>query len=108
MKSCHRCNATWDGPGQPGFNNTCSKCGMALHACINCQHFVSRGSVRCLIPEADDVLDPKGANRCGSFEFAFNSATSATTPFLDPRAPQAPHSDAASARRKWNELFGEA
>jgi hypothetical protein len=99
MKSCHRCQAPWDGPGAPGFNNTCSKCGMPLHSCMNCVQFVARGSVRCLVPHAEHVLDPGAGNRCSFFDFSpRSSATSERQAAAGDHGPDA-------ARRKWSELF---
>lgn len=109
MKACHRCNTVWEEPGRPGFNNTCSKCGMSLHSCMNCMHHVAKGSVRCLIEEAEPVQDPAAGNRCRHFEFASGASVPAPA---DEMAREAilggteAGSDPAAARRRWAELFG--
>ncbi len=69
MKACHRCQSPWAEPGQPGFNNTCASCGMALHACANCRFYVPKGQVRCLVPGTERILDFRAGNRCKAFEF---------------------------------------
>ena len=110
MKACHRCKAVWEEPGQPGFNNTCGRCGMSLHSCMNCTHHVSKGSVRCLVEEAALVQDPSSGNRCNHFEFTNNSpaAPTPTSPFEIEAAAHEGAGDPASARKKWAQLFGDA
>ena len=77
---------------------------MPLHSCMNCQHFVSRGSVRCLVPEADDVLDPGSGNRCSFFEFEAGSGRGPAENEAAASARSTAPSDAAAARKKWAEL----
>jgi len=108
MKACHRCQKPWDEPGQPGFNNTCSGCGMSLHSCQNCLHHVTSGSVRCLVETAPPVQDPSAGNRCQHFEFSAQMAAEqqmATQEFTPSRTAD-PVADPASARRRWDKLFG--
>lgn len=110
MKACHRCGAAWDEPGQPGFNNTCGKCGMPLHACSNCRNFVSRGAIRCMLPAAPQILDPKAANRCTYFDFSLEAAAPVAAEAIQHSFLGAPRSlarDSAAARKRFNELFGE-
>jgi hypothetical protein len=111
MKSCHRCQAPWEEPGQPGFNNTCSRCGMPLHACANCVQFVPRGQIRCLLPEVPMVQDPTAGNRCARFEFARAGTLSAARgPAVAPAGfgggNGARIHDPAAARRQFEQLFG--
>ncbi len=107
MKSCHRCGGTHDDPGQPGFNNLCRSCGMPLHACANCRHYVPRGSVRCLQVEAPKVLDPRAANRCTLFEFVgrtMEDAKAAAAEFENGDSKDG-RAGSASPRDRWDRLF---
>lgn len=101
MKICHRCHAAWGEPGQPGFNNTCSRCGIPLHSCGNCVHFVRSGQIRCTIPEAERVLDWQSGNRCRHFEFQDVTASIA-------EAPPAAVNNGRSPKDRWNQLFSKA
>jgi len=104
MKFCHRCRTAWSEPGQPGFNNTCAHCGIALHACSNCRWYVHKGKVRCLKPGAPEILDAAAANRCNLFEFLSVDQTIVTRADAAARVnvPATP----AQAREIWNDLFG--
>lgn len=105
MRVCHRCTTPYNESGQPGYNNTCARCGMPLHACANCRQFVKRGSVRCLVPEAPPVVDPQASNRCRWFEFITDRTQSATPPPQEPRRGGG-KLDADEARQAWDQLFG--
>lgn len=101
MKLCHRCKTPWEDAGQPGFNNTCSGCGMSLHACLNCLQFVPRGSVRCLVAAAETVVDPRAGNRCSHFEFTQAGSQAKEIAAVEEQGI----SDPDTARRRWEELF---
>ena len=101
MKLCHRCSHPFTEPGQPGFNNTCPKCGISLHACGNCRSFVPRGNVRCLIPGTERVVDHSAANRCQQFEFVDVAQASAEGSQTPPREQPA----MADPRDQWKNLF---
>lgn len=113
MKACHRCKTAYEELGQPGFNNTCARCGMSLHSCANCVHFVPRGSIRCLVPTAEPVLDPQAGNRCKSFEFAQSErpkeaqaqAAAVTGRSSTPPSFERTAADPAAARKRWDALF---
>jgi hypothetical protein len=102
MKVCHRCHGPWREPGLPGFNNTCSQCGIPLHSCGNCVHFVRAGQIRCTIPEAVRVLDWQAGNRCSHFEFQEITVSVAQGP------PPATNGNGRSPKDRWNELFSKA
>lgn len=109
MKACHRCKTVWAEPGQPGFNNTCSKCGISLHACMNCMHHVSTGSVRCLVEGAALVQDPGAGNRCSHFDFAPLAAAAEAAGEMAAEATfgrAVKGGDPVAARKRWAELFG--
>ena len=109
MKACHRCKTVWEEPGQPGFNNTCSKCGISLHSCMNCVHHVATGSVRCLVEGAAAVQDPAGGNRCSHFEFASPASEAEASGEMAGEAifgGTRGDGDPAAARKRWAELFG--
>jgi hypothetical protein len=105
MRACHRCKAPWEEPAQPGFNNLC-RCGMPLHACRNCRHFVARGPLRCMVPDVPRVLDPHAANRCSSFEFIVAAGAEAETGATFEAAFAEEPVDQRNARRRWDQLFG--
>ena len=103
MKVCHRCNSQWREPGLPGFNNTCSGCGIPLHSCGNCVHYIRAGQVRCTVPEAERVLDWQSGNRCKHFEFQDISPV-----FAGPAQPNsASNGHGRSAKDRFNELFAK-
>lgn len=82
---------------------------MPLHSCMNCTHFVAKGSVRCLVESAEEVQDPSGGNRCAHFEFA-NAAAPAAALEAEAVANEFANRDVddpATARKKWAELFGD-
>ena len=87
MKACHRCQTPWAELGPPGYNNTCAKCGMALHACANCRFYIPKGNVRCLVPGVEHLLDFRAGNKCKSFDF-LDAALG--TPTLDANAGEDP------------------
>ena len=95
MKICHRCDQAWLEPSPPAFNNTCSRCGMPLHACANCRYFISRGNIRCLVPDAPRVLNAKEGNQCRSFDFADTRAGGGG----------ATAREEAKGREAWDQLF---
>ncbi len=76
---------------------------MALHACANCRHFVSKGQVRCMIPGTERVLDWRAGNRCKSFEFSNVSGNMPKSPEETWIAKAA--EGGGSARDVWNNLF---
>lgn len=105
MRSCHRCGTPWTESWEPGFNNTCQRCGIALHACANCRHYVSRGAVRCMLPEAPRIRDPQAANDCRLFEF-LQSSVSAEGGGAGGTAGER-EDGGHSARERWRRLFRE-
>jgi hypothetical protein len=94
MKSCHACKAPWDGaPGtQPGRNETCSKCGMDLHVCLNCRFYDPAAHNECRSPTTEPVRDKDKRNFCDEFEFA-------------DRALGGPDIRPEDTKKKWDDLF---
>jgi len=83
---------------------------MPLHACVNCRHYVPRGTLRCLVPDAPRILDPKAANRCTAFAFVERSQAEiqgAADGFDAGRSNETPGPDASDARQRWDQLFEE-
>jgi len=81
---------------------------MPLHACVNCLHFVSKGSIRCLAEGTEDVLDPAAGNRCGEFTFASaNDSVAAEGAAEAVLGTVERATDPSTARRRWAELFGD-
>jgi hypothetical protein len=102
MKVCHRCHSPWRDPGPPGFNNTCAKCGISVHACGNCAYYLRSGPVRCTVPDASRILDWQAGNRCKHFEFQDVSiAVAEAVPTVHANG------NGPSARDRWNQLFSK-
>ena len=81
---------------------------MSLHSCMNCAHFIAKGSVRCLMEQAPDVQDPGAGNRCAHFEFAsVNEGAPAASREAVLGASESGGDDPAAARRRWAKLFGD-
>lgn len=73
----------------------CSHCKADLHACVSCKHFDESISDACREDRADFVLDKDKANFCDFFR-------------VNPKAWRGnDNSEAAAARAKLAELFGE-
>lgn len=72
MKDCHSCHRSWEGsPGsQPGRNETCSKCGMDIHVCLNCSLYDPSASNQCRSRATEPVRDKDKRNFCDEFEFS--------------------------------------
>lgn len=87
---CWKCHEPWRESYAPGFNNSCERCGMPLHACANCAHQRPKGAVRCALPVPPRILDPSDRNSCGGFQFRTIVEIASTAG--DPRA-------------RWDSLF---
>lgn len=76
MKSCHACQEPWDGsPGsQPGHNETCAKCGMDVHCCLNCSLHEPSANNQCRSRTTEPVRDKDKRNFCDEFEFSSKGA----------------------------------
>ena len=96
-RNCHKCRTDWDAGGkrQPGFKETCVKCGAWLHCCRNCRHHRPSLHNQCYIPNTEWVGDRLAANFCEEFEFA------ATDP-----ASEAPGTDREAQKSSFDALFG--
>jgi hypothetical protein len=94
MKACYACKAPWEGvPGtQPGRNETCSKCGADLHACLNCRFYDPGAHHECRSSTTEPVRDKDKRNFCDEFEFV-DRAIGGTAPPPD------------DAKKKWDDLF---
>jgi hypothetical protein len=68
VKSCHACGQLWEGsPGsQPGRSETCVKCGVDLHCCLNCSLFDHSG-YQCTSRTTEPVKDKAKRNFCDEF-----------------------------------------
>ena len=80
---CHKCGAPWESDKrQPGFKETCVRCGAYLHCCLNCRHHRPSAHNQCYIPNTEYISNRSGLNFCEEFEFG-----------------SGPHSDAAELRK---------
>ncbi len=77
--------------------STCSRCGQALHACIQCMHFDPGARLECTQPIRTRVAPKDAANDCGLFagRASWERETSSSA------AP----SSASSARKAFDDLF---
>lgn len=89
---CRRCGASLRPSGKIGRQDTCPKCGSALHCCLNCRFFSESAYHQCREEQAEFVNDKTAANFCDYFETA-ESGTSGTD------------SRREDARKKLDDLF---
>jgi hypothetical protein len=97
MKTCHHCNAEWDGgtaKRQPGFKDACEQCGAYLHCCLNCRFYDPKKHNQCHIPTTEYVADKRHMNYCEDFEFR-NAVTADAEP-----------GEADKARERLDSVFG--
>lgn len=92
MKYCYRCHTEWDGIGQPGIHERCSKCFSDLHICSNCRFYNEHKPNRCQSHTTDLVNDKEKANHCEEFQFA-------------DRALSKNNTESQKARDKWKRWF---
>ncbi|MGH7738532.1 MAG: hypothetical protein ACREL1_00150 [bacterium] len=95
MKVCHACKTAWEGaPGsQPGRGETCGKCGMDLHVCLNCRLYDPGAANECRSSTTERVRDKDKRNFCDEFQFADKGPGGVET---------SPPSD---SKKKWDDLF---
>ena len=105
MHICNRCNTPWSETEQPGFNNTCEGCGMALHACVNCDHYRARAQVRCDEIGTDQILDGAASNQCDSFKFRHSLAGEAEAS-AEGGSSMPDDDNRPNGRDGWEKLFG--
>ncbi len=111
MHLCNRCHVPWAGPDQPGFNNTCEGCGVALHACANCAHYRPRAQLRCDVMGTEQVLDGSASNKCEAFKFrhALAGEASAAAGSSGSNSESSQDTDdetRPNGREGWEQLFG--
>jgi predicted RNA-binding Zn-ribbon protein involved in translation (DUF1610 family) len=89
--TCQHCGfevAAW----KIGRQETCPKCGAALHCCLNCRFFAETASHQCREEQAEFVGDKQAANFCDYFD---SSETGFNTK----------HASKEDALRKLDQLF---
>lgn len=97
MKRCHRCHTEWESTTQrPGFKETCEKCGVYLHCCLNCGFYDPTKHNQCAVGTTEFVADKEKFNLCDDFRFA-----DATEQAVDDAGRK-------SARESLDALFGES
>ncbi len=65
---CRDCGEEVPRLGDLDFDTTCSKCGVALHSCVNCSQFDTSASLECLQPIPARVSSKIKANQCELFQ----------------------------------------
>ena len=95
VAKCARCASPVD--AEVLSLSTCGKCGQALHACIQCQHFDPGARFECTQPITTRVAPKDAANDCTLFvaRTSWERETSSTA------AP----SSASSAKKAFDDLF---
>lgn len=90
---CHRCGFAVKKGERIGRQDTCGRCGEALHCCWNCGFYDANAYHECRETEAEWVGDKSSANFCDYFRPGESGRRSG--------------GDAsAEARRKLDALFG--
>ncbi|MFA7691783.1 MAG: hypothetical protein GX117_03515 [Candidatus Hydrogenedentes bacterium] len=96
--SCHKCGNEWSGKStaQPGFKESCSRCGAYLHCCLNCSFHRKNAHNQCYIPGTEYVADRKGLNFCEEFKFRSGTTDNSKTEAVKQQSLE-----------KFAQLFGE-
>ncbi len=86
---------------------------MALHACVNCEHYRSRAQVRCDQFGTEQVLDGAASNKCDAFKFRHAltgeaSAAADSNPMGGGSASMDDDPQRPDGRDGWEKLFGES
>lgn len=68
--NCHACRNAVQSAGKPGRQESCPKCGAALHCCRNCRFFSESAYHQCREDQSEFVNDKTAANFCDYFEAA--------------------------------------
>lgn len=67
MMNCHACGTAFQSSGKIGRQDTCPKCGAALHCCLNCRFYAESVYHQCREEQAEFVNDKSSANFCDYF-----------------------------------------
>ena len=65
---CRDCGEELRRLGDLGFDLKCSKCGVALHSCVNCSQFDTSASLECRQPIPERISSKIKANQCELFQ----------------------------------------
>jgi len=90
--NCHACGNAIQSAGKTGRQESCAKCGAALHCCLNCRFFAESAYHQCREDQAEFVSDKSSANFCDYFH-----ASESITVKTDSRRED--------AKKKLEELF---
>jgi hypothetical protein len=90
--TCHHCGFEVSAVRKIGRQETCAKCGLYLHCCLNCRFYAENANRQCREEQAEFVSDKRAANFCDYFEPAKSGAGRNTASNED-------------ARRKLEQLF---
>ena len=93
---CARCGNRLALPVEPA--GRCSKCGVALHSCIQCVSFDTSARFECTQPLTARVSPKDEQNTCSLFAARMTIERQTSTP-----AAQSPETN--SARRAFDDLF---
>jgi hypothetical protein len=64
---CWKCGDEIDTRERIGFHADCTRCGVALHCCRNCQFYDPAYNNQCREPMAERVVDKERSNFCEYF-----------------------------------------
>ena len=66
--TCYRCGSEIPVRDRIGRQETCSRCGVYLHCCLNCRFYDPNAHHQCRETEIEWVSDKESANFCDYFE----------------------------------------
>jgi hypothetical protein len=92
---CHHCGGALQFDEKVFRNDTCGKCGVDVHCCLNCVDYDESAPNQCREPEAEKVSVKDRRNFCDYFRLREGKASTAAA------------DRAAEARRKLDALFGK-
>ena len=96
-RHCHKCGWEWTLAGLPGRSESCHRCNADLRVCLNCTSYDVRAAHQCRDRRAEPEAEKAVGNFCEYFDFIRRTFV----------AKDEPHSREASAREKFNKLFGD-
>ncbi|MFP6625840.1 MAG: hypothetical protein VCA74_02105 [Deltaproteobacteria bacterium] len=70
LLACHGCGQTQQVEGPVSRGAGCSRCGVALRCCRNCEFYQPSAYNECAEPVAERVVDKELANFCDYFSAA--------------------------------------
>jgi hypothetical protein len=73
MAECYKCGNSFAEGYKPGRQDVCSKCGAAVHCCLNCRFYDETAHNKCSEPQSEWVSDREKGNFCHFFQLSEKS-----------------------------------